>query len=313
MIKNANSVVFLCTLIPTIALLTDLILGEVTRFHPLVGFGNLSSYIEKQTLKLRVNKKLVGGVAWCLAVFPLCVCCYLLLQFSEGYPRLYFTLNVLFLYLTLGCKSLLWHSKQIYLARNDLRLARSRVAMIVSRNSEDMDERQISSAAIESVLENGNDAIIGTLFWFALLGAPGALLFRLANTLDAMWGYKNSRYHEFGYIAAKVDDALGYIPARISALLYSIGGNIRLGFYCWETQARLCKSPNGGAAMCAGAGALNISIGGPAYYDGQLQDKIYMGVGEIATFSDIPRANRLVLKSSLIFALLLTLVNIVAL
>lgn len=313
MIKNVDIGVYLCALIPVFALIIDLIFGEMKKFHPLVGFGNLSIAIEKQTRGLSFSKKLAGGLAWGIAVVPLCSTFSIFLLLLENYPVLYFVANVFILYVTLGCKSLLWHAEQIFLARDDIYLARKKVAMIVSRNTQKMDEVQITSAAIESVLENGNDAIIGTLFWFAILGAPGAVLFRLINTLDAMWGYKNSKYYEFGYFAAKADDLLGYIPARISALLYSICGNYKQGFYCWETQARLCKSPNGGAAMCAGAGALNITIGGPAYYDGELQDKIYMGVGKKAQFTDIPKANRLILKSSLIFALILSLLNIVAL
>lgn len=293
--------------IPLWALIVDFILGETNRFHPLVGFGNQVLFIERFARNLPFSQKISGGIGWVLAVLPLIsLISFFLFLIKDNY-WLFFIANLFILYFTLGCKSLLWHSREIFNVRDNIELARKKVAMIVSRNTEKMDETQIASAAIESVLENGNDAVIGALFWFALLGAPGAILFRLANTLDAMWGYKNSRYLKFGYVAAKMDDILGYIPARLSALLYCFCGNYRQGFDCWKTQAKLCKSPNGGPAMCAGAGALNITIGGPAFYDGKLEDKILMGLGKKALFNDIPRANKLVFFSSLSCALILSL------
>ncbi|ARP37236.1 adenosylcobinamide-phosphate synthase CbiB [Vibrio syngnathi] len=291
------------------ALLLDHLLGEPKRFHPLIGFGNMVQGIEKV---LNKRSKLSGLIAWLIATLPLFALSFWLQDvFLSGNTTFGFWLfNIVILYLAVGQRSLLEHAQWIHqpLHEGDLELAREKVGWIVSRNTETMDQRQITSSTIESVLENGNDAIFGTLFWFALLGAPGALLFRLVNTLDAMWGYKNERWLEFGYVAAKVDDVMGWAPARLTALSYSLLGNTKLALKCWKEQAKHCSSPNGGPVMTSGAGALKIIIGGDTYYHGKLVKKPPMGEGTIATLDDIPRSISLVRKTSVLWvAVMLTL------
>jgi adenosylcobinamide-phosphate synthase len=132
------------------------------------------------------------------------------------------------------------------------------------------------------------------LFWFIIAGAPGVVLYRLTNTLDAMWGYKTERYFHFGWAAARLDDLLNYIPARLTALTYALLGHFETATHCWRTQGHLWKSPNGGPVMSAGAGALNIKIGGAATYHGELKEQTPLGKGRPAETGDIPRAVKLV-------------------
>jgi len=293
-----NSSLLLSALILVSSLWLDKWLGEPTRYHPLVGFGLWANQIEKKCRSLPLlTAKQQGIIAWCVAVLPIVIICYFLLNLLLSLSLwLWVLTNVVIVYLTIGGNSLLQHADNIYkpLIKGDIEQARYHVSRIVSRNTEKMTEDEIISSTIESVLENGNDAVFAPMVWFLLLGAPGALLLRLVNTLDAMWGYKNEKYILFGWCSAKIDDLLGWLPARITAIAYAVQGNTRQAFQCWFTQSKDCKSPNGGVVMTSGAGTLGIIIGGPTYYDGVLEDKKPMGVGHRATTKAIFAANRLV-------------------
>src|SRR5262249_9166632 len=156
----------------------------------------------------------------------------------------------------------------------DLVEARHAVSKIVSRECAGLDETQICCAAIESVLENGSDAVFAALFWFIVLGAPGVVLYRIVNTLDAMWGYRNARYEHFGWAAAKLDDLLNWIPARLTALTYALLGNSQNAIWSWQNQGGKWYSPNAGPVMSSGAGALDLQLGGPATYHGKLKERL---------------------------------------
>lgn len=296
-----------------LALLLDTWLGEPKKFHPLIGFGNAANWVE-QKLNQNGASRASGLLAWHIMVLPLVLIIGALsvwLASVSGYAL--FALNVVTLYVCVGQKSLIQHADWIFqpLKHGDMEGAREKVGWIVSRETSEMTDYQITSATVESVLENGNDAVFGALFWFAILGAPGVVLFRAANTLDAMWGYKNPRYKEFGFVAARLDDVMGYIPARLTALSYALLGNTSIALRCWKQQASACSSPNGGPVMTAGAGTLNITIGGPAVYHGKLQDKIFMGEGDRATAEDIPRACRLIVRTSILWCGLMLAVSAV--
>jgi len=180
------------------------------------------------------------------------------------------------------------------LEEDDLRAARAGVGRLVSRDTEALDARGVSGATIESVLENGNDALFATLFWFLVAGAPGVVTYRLVNTLDAMWGYRNDRFHSFGWAAARLDDALNLIPARLTALAYALAGRGRDALQCWREQAAGWKSPNAGPVMAAGAGALGVVLGGPARYGGQREWRPRLGMGRMADAAGIRQAVALV-------------------
>ncbi|MFA7242710.1 MAG: adenosylcobinamide-phosphate synthase CbiB [Sulfuricellaceae bacterium] len=271
------------------ALLLDALLGEPRRFHPLVGFGRLAIRVEAL---LHANTRWRGALAVALLLAPATLLVLLLVKI----PFLGKVLGIVLLYFALGLKSLQQHARDVARAFDvgSLEDARERVGRIVSRDTATLDETQVACATVESVLENGNDAVFGTLFWFALAGAPGAVLYRLANTLDAMWGYKNARYLHFGWAAARFDDLMNYLPARLTALTYAALGATRTALDCWRKQAPVWDSPNAGPVMAAGAGALKVRLGGAARYDGKLHERPALGTGAPPVAADIERALRLV-------------------
>lgn len=274
----------------------DLLLGEARRWHPLVGFGNYAALLERR-LNRHHNAISNGVLAWLLAVVPPVVmaCAVVRLSALGGFWASA-TVHVLLLYFSLGLRSLRDHLLPIgaALAAGNLPLARSLTARIVSRDTADATPEELARAGVESLLENGNDAVFATLFWFVVAGGPGALLFRLANTLDAMWGYRTPRYLRFGRLAARFDDVLNWVPARLTALSYALLGNLRTALSCWRSQAPAWSSPNAGPVMAAGAGALGLALGGAARYDGVLEDRPVLGRGAPAVGADIVRAWRLV-------------------
>jgi adenosylcobinamide-phosphate synthase len=272
------------------AVLLDRLLGETRRWHPLVGFGNLATALES---KLNQRSLSAGLVAWLISVAPWVALAFWLRPLAP------FAVDVVLLYFALGAQSLCEHAAAIAKPLQEGRLdeARQRVGWIVSRETSQLDASGVAKAGVESVLENGNDAIFGTLFWFALLGGPGALLFRLANTLDAMWGYRTERYNLFGRFAARFDDALNWLPARLTALTYALLGETRNAFNCWRIQAPGWDSPNAGPVMAAGAGSLGIALGGAAIYHGQEEIRPPLGQGPAPVAADLYRAITLVKRS----------------
>ncbi len=321
-----------------LAVLLDLALGEPKRFHPLVGFGKMVRCVE--TLFRRsgapASQVLMGGIAWGILVFPiLAVIIYIqALLFPIGFspegkgsvfffPLVYdfqcsvsICLNVgivnivsqaSVLYLCIAHKSLLSHIRDIYrpLKDNNIKEARHFLSRVVSRDTVALGHIGVRKAAIESALENGSDAVFAPIFWFLIAGIPGVVLYRLANTLDAMWGYKNSRYLYFGRFAARIDDGLNWVPARLVAVSYALVGHFRNAIWAWSHQAALCSSPNAGPVMSAGAGALSVCIGGNAIYQGRQEIRPELGVGAEPVNADIPRALSLLNKTLLLWCVVI--------
>ena len=288
-----------------LGLLIDHFVGEAKRWHPLVGFGNAASGLEKAANPSSDSEgKLHGLVCWGLMVLIPVMAISLVVSQLSGLALL--VVNALVVYFVVGLKSLAEHGRNVAvpLLAGDLPAARQLIAMMVSRDTDMLTEQQVASAACESVLENGSDAIFAALFWFCLLGAPGAILYRGANTLDAMWGYKTDRYRSFGWAAARIDDVLNWLPARLTALSYSLVGNFSSGLKCARQQGGLTDSPNAGYVMAAGAGALGISMGGGAIYHGKEHQRPIFGVGPVAEAIDIERAIALVQRASVLWVLL---------
>ncbi len=329
----------------------DRLLGEPRRFHPLVGFGYLANVTESWLRRGEpghpVFNRLRGLLAWLLLVVP-CVALSagLCLLTCHGLMTLFasFTLNggplsawasevlggwrsgwawvadAVLLYFALGTHSLVQHGERVAkdLAAHDLDAARQHVGWMVSRDTSTLDEEGVSRATVESILENGNDAVFGTLFWFCIAGGPGAVMFRLANTLDAMWGYKDARRMYFGWAAARIDDGLNFIPARLTALTYALLGKTRNALQCWRYQAKAWDSPNAGPVLAAGAGALGVQLGGAAMYHGQWEMRPKVGPGKDSTTvqntvrpADIARASALVVCGQSAWVAVITGLSIV--
>ncbi|HEP8413141.1 TPA: cobalamin biosynthesis protein, partial [Pseudomonas aeruginosa] len=226
--------------------------GEPQGWHPLVAFGRLADRLERRFNRSRlagegdpgVGWRSHGVTAWVLAVLPLTLLAWALAEL----PYLGWLVQALALYAALGLRSLGEHAEPVALAlrAGDLDEARRRVGYLVSRDTRELDQAGVARAATESVLENGSDAVYAALFWFAVAGAPGVVLYRLSNTLDAMWGYRNARFERFGWAAAKIDDILNYLPARLVALTYALLGDTRQALRCWREQAPQWDSPNAG-------------------------------------------------------------------
>ncbi|WP_394559100.1 adenosylcobinamide-phosphate synthase CbiB [Aquipseudomonas alcaligenes] len=280
----------------------DAWLGEPRRWHPLVGFGNLAARIEQRLNAGGRGWRSHGVTGWCLAVLPPVALVWLLSLSSLGW-----LVDILALYFAIGLKSLGQHALPVAqaLRLGDLPEARQRVGYLVSRRTAELDATGVARAGTESVLENGSDAVFAALFWFCLLGAPGVVLYRLSNTLDAMWGYRNERFERFGWAAARIDDVLNYLPARLVALTYALLGKTALALRCWRRQAPLWDSPNAGPVMAAGAGALGVSLGGAAVYHGVEEQRPQLGEGAPARARDIERALNLVYGGVALWLLLL--------
>jgi adenosylcobinamide-phosphate synthase len=276
------------------AVALDCLLGELRRGHPLVAFGRFADALERR-LNRAGGSRGAGLFAWALAVLPWPLLAWWLRELPGGRWPVDISLG----YFALGARSLIEHGEAIQrpLAAGDLVAARTAVGRIVSRDTSALDEDGVARAGVESLLENGNDAIFAALFWFALGGGPAALLFRLANTLDAMWGYRTVRLLHFGWAAARLDDGLNWLPARLTALTYALLGAPARAFACWRRQAPQWDSPNAGPVMAAGAGSLGVLLGGAAIYHGELEVRPQLGCGAAPTAADLARAIALLRRS----------------
>ena len=257
--------------------LLDFFFGDPSRLpHPIVWFGKMISWGEHR-LNMgnhRMAKGAVMAIALILMVF------FVVWGLKRLIPNmvLWFILDTIIIFYCLAGTTLIREVRDVFLALDrSLDEGRKQVARIVGRDTSQLSAQEVRTAALETLAENLSDGVIAPLFWFALLGTPGMLAYKMVNTLDSMIGYRTERYKDFGCWAAHIDDVANYIPARLTALLMVIAsGRLSLLKFVWK-NGRKHASPNSGYPEAALAGILNCRFGGPHYYFGELFDKPFIG------------------------------------
>jgi adenosylcobinamide-phosphate synthase len=179
---------------------------------------------------------------------------------------------------TLSSKMLYDCVKEI-VANDTIENQRSKIAMLVSRDTQNMSESDVNKAAIETYAENLSDGVIAPLFYLVCFGLVGAYVYKAVNTLDSMVGYRNEKYEKFGKFSAKLDDVLNFIPARITALLIALLFGSKIAFLKFYALGKQHESPNAGLPISAMSLSLGIALGGPTSYFGKIKEKPYFGIG----------------------------------
>ncbi|WP_448569280.1 adenosylcobinamide-phosphate synthase CbiB [Thalassotalea ganghwensis] len=305
---TATLIAFKLSFVLTVALLLDKWLGEAKRYHYLVGFGWLAKLLERHLNNLNKSSttmasasvaKLKGLIAWMILTLPLPLFYALVVFELPSLLQLFF--DIIIVYLAISLTSLHQHALQIYhpLKTGNINLARTFTGYIVSRDTQQLDTDEVTRATVESVLENGHDGVIASLLYYLVGGAPLVILHRFANTLDAMWGYKNKRYLNFGFFPAKLDDLLGFISAKYCTALYALQGQCIRAFANAYHQGSHYKSYNGGWVMASGATVLDRKLGGDATYENNHYQSVSLGTDKALSIEDIPRSLTVVRKACL--------------
>ena len=308
-----------------LAFFIDAVMGDPrSKLHPVVLIGNLIAGIEGMLYGKEDSdkKKLVlGGFLVVLVLLFTFAVVNGIMNLVKMLDNIYVVtlIEAFFLSFTISPKSLAAAGKELYgyLVADDLDNARYKVGWIVGRDTEELTPGEVSRATIETIAENTVDGIIAPLFYFAIGGVPLAFLYRAVNTMDSMVGYKNDRYIYFGRVAARADDVLGYIPARITGLLFVVSAFI-LGYdgkKAWKILRRDASkhpSPNGGWAEATVAGALHIRLGGFNSYFGKVHFREYMGdpIEEIG-FDHIMKTIRLMYTDTILFLIICHIIFVI--
>lgn len=300
------------------AFMMDMLFGDPHfLWHPVRGIGSVIAFVEKALRKgLKIDeareaqkgKKMAAGVflAAITLIFSVGIPLGVLVIAQRIHPMVRICLEGIMCYQLLAMKSLKVESMKVYHALKEKGMgeARRAVSMIVGRDVERLDKEGIIRATVETIAENTSDGVIAPFFYMLLFGTPGGFFYKAVNTMDSMVGYKNDRYFYLGRAAAKLDDVVNFIPARLAAVLMILA-SILMGFdgkNAWKIykRDRYCHaSPNSAQTESVCAGALGIRLAGDAWYFGQRYQKPYIGdaLRQVET-EDIPRAAKLLYGTS---------------
>ena len=292
----------------------DLLIGDPHwLYHPIRLVGALISALEKLlrgVFPKNKNGELAAGVFLLALTAGITTGCAWGLLYLAGriHPWVRFVLETVMCYQLLATKALKDETMKVYtaLSQGDLKQARYAVSMVVGRDTEVLDETGVTKAAVETVAENASDGVIAPLLFLAIGGAPLGFFYKAVNSMDSMVGYKNDKYLYFGRAAARFDDVLNYIPARLSGALMSAaasfcGVDAGNAWKIFLRDRRNHSSPNSAHTEAAAAGALHIQLAGNAYYFGKLYEKPTIGDPDRPVeYEDIRRVNRLLYATAVL-------------
>ncbi len=296
-------------LIFVLAFLVDLIFGEYPdRIHPTIGIGKMISYLKRKAKSPNPRLEKTNGVLMALTIMLIVALpVFLLLFWLRTLPYgeiLYIIVGAILFKATFSIRGMGQYTNPIAkaLRQNDLAGARRWLPYIVRRDPNSLNERQIISAAVESIAESTTDGITAPFFFYALFGIPGAFAYRVINTLDSMVGYKNAEFKNIGWFSAKMDTITNYIPARVTAYLmvaaaFILRENWRESYRILQRDKHKTVSPNAGYTISVMAGALNIQLEKPGHYT--------LGDDHGISHKDIPKALRVMTVTAALFGLVL--------
>ncbi|WP_433301737.1 cobalamin biosynthesis protein [Actinoplanes sp. CA-030573] len=276
--------------------LLDAALGDPRRFHPVAGFGTAAGALER---RLYAPGRRAGTAFAALAVGGPAMIGVAAARATGDRPVARAVLVAAATWTVLGGRTLRRESRIMagHLDRDDLAAARGRLSHLCGRDPSTLDGPELARATVESVAENTSDAVVAPLVWGGLLGLPGLLAYRAANTLDAMVGHRSARYERFGTAAARLDDALNLAPSRLTGLLTIAaapvaGGSPREALRVWRRDRNDHPSPNAGQCESAMAGALGVRLGGRNVYFGRSEVRPLLGDGPRPSAVHLRRAAR---------------------
>ena len=277
--------------------------------HPVVAFGRAIAWGERHLNKgkFRFWKGAALSVIGVSVVFVLTL--YLLRGAALYSPGLLLVLQVLLIFYCLAGTTLVREVRMVFQAADrSLEEGCRQVARIVGRDTSQLSAQEVRTAALETLAENLSDGVVAPLFWYALLGVPGMLAYKMVNTLDSMIGYRNERYRQFGCFAARLDDVANYIPARLTALLMVLASG-RLSLLAFVARyGNQHASPNSGYPESALAGILDCRFGGPHFYFGEEVWKPFIGHNDrLLTTADMQVAIRINRRTEALMMLLVVL------
>jgi adenosylcobinamide-phosphate synthase len=294
-----------------IALILDYLIGDPNKVwskipHPAVIMGKLISWFD-YNFNFGSALKFKG----IFAIFSLSIMACLIGQFIHLLPD-YGLIELLITAILLAHNSLVKHVKDVLIGlNNSLNEGRNAVACIVGRQTKNLDESNVSRAAVESAAENFSDAVIAPIFWYLLLGLPGLFLYKMTNTADSMIGYKSEKYLLFGFGAAKFDDLMNWIPSRICGTLMCAAYLSKSNFLIMLKDAKLHASPNAGWPEAAMASILNVALAGPRSYHDKLTDYEFINSSGRHDMdkTDINDALKVLNRSWLILIIIVSIAN----